>query len=111
MSVARQVMMARRSRLSDRSVLVLTSLAAGEKHGYALIKDIEAFGGVTLGPGTLYGALARLERDGLVEALPASERRHPYRITATGRERLREHLSESARLAALGLDRIAMGSP
>ena len=111
MSVRRRVMLARRLRLSDRSVLVLTSLAAGEMHGYALIKDIEAFSGVTLGPGTLYGALARLERDGLVEALPASDRRHPYRITASGRERLREQLSESARLAALGLDRIAMESP
>ena len=101
-------MQGHRVRLFDRSALVLTSLAAGEKHGYALIKDIEVFGGVTLGPGTLYGALARLERDGLVEALPASDRRHPYKITAVGRERLREHLSESARLAALGLDRIAM---
>ena len=51
-----------RSRLPERSVLVLTSLAGGDKHGYALIKDIEAFSGVTLGPGTLYGALARVER-------------------------------------------------
>ncbi len=108
MSIQLQVMPPRPPRLSSRSALVLTSLAAGEKHGYALIKDIESFSGVALGPGTLYGALARLEREGLVEALPTSERRHPYRITVTGRERLREHLSESARLAALGLDRIAM---
>ena len=42
---------------SDRGMLVLTSLAGGPKHGYALIKDIEGFAGVTLGPGTLYGAL------------------------------------------------------
>ncbi len=41
-----------RSRLPERSVLVLTSLAGGDKHGYALIKDIEAFSGLTLGPGT-----------------------------------------------------------
>jgi DNA-binding PadR family transcriptional regulator len=98
-----------RSRLPERSVLVLTSLAGGDKHGYALIKDIEVFSGLTLGPGTLYGALARLERDGLVEARPAVDRRLPYRITAEGRGRLREHLSESARIAAFGLDRIAMG--
>ena len=99
----------RRSRLPERSVLVLTSLAGGDKHGYALIKDIEAFSGVRLGPGTLYGALARLERDGLVKAQPAVDRRLPYRITAEGRRRLHEHLSESARIAAFGLDRIAMG--
>ncbi|MGI8713379.1 MAG: PadR family transcriptional regulator, partial [Solirubrobacteraceae bacterium] len=57
--------------LSQRSILVLTSLADGPKHGYALIKDIEQFSGVTLGPGTLYGALARLDDTGLVNALPA----------------------------------------
>lgn len=97
-----------RSRLPERSVLVLMSLAGGEKHGYALIKDIESFAAVTLGPGTLYGALARLERDGLVAPQPAEYRRHPYAITAEGRRRLHEHLSESARLAALGLERIAI---
>ena len=97
-----------RLRLPKRSVVVLTSLAGGEKHGYALIKDIESFAGITLGPGTLYGALARLERDGLVEPQPADERRHPYAITAEGRKRLHEHLSESARLAAFGLERIAI---
>jgi DNA-binding PadR family transcriptional regulator len=89
-------------------VLVLTSLAGGDKHGYALIKDIAAFSGVTLGPGTLYGALARLERDGLVQAQPAVDRRLPYRITAHGRKRLQEHLLESARIAEFGLERIAM---
>ena len=71
---------------SDRSILILTSLADGPKHGYALIKDINGFAGVTLGPGTLYSALAKLEAAGLVEALPAEDRRRPYRITAAGRE-------------------------
>jgi DNA-binding PadR family transcriptional regulator len=97
-----------KSSLPERAVLVLTSLAAGEKHGYALIKDIESFAGISLGPGTLYGALARLERDGLVEPQPAENRRHPYAITEEGRKRLHEHLSESARLAAFGLERIAI---
>ena len=64
---------------SDRSILILTSLADGPKHGYALIKDIEDFAGTTLGAGTLYGALAKLERAGLVEALPASDRRRRTR--------------------------------
>lgn len=92
---------------SDRSVLVLTSLADGPKHGYALIKDIEAFAGVRLGAGTLYGAVAKLEQAALVEALPFEDRRRPYRITAAGREHLRARLSESARIAEVGLRRIA----
>ena len=92
---------------SDRSILILTSLAGSPKHGYALIKDIEDFAGVRLGAGTLYGALAKLEEDGLVEALPAADRRRPYQITAAGREQLRERLSEAARIAEVGLRRIS----
>lgn len=92
---------------SDRSVLVLTSLAGGPKHGYALIKDIEDFSGVKMGPGTLYGCLSKLEEAGLIEALPAHDRRHPYRITAQGSASLRGRLAESARIAKLGLKRLA----
>ncbi len=92
---------------SDRSILVLTSLAGGPKHGYALIRDIEDFAGVTLGPGTLYGCLSKLEDAGLVEALPAEERRHPYRITAAGLEAVEERLTDAARIARIGLQRIA----
>ncbi len=96
-------------RLAERSVLVLTSLAGGDRHGYALIKDIEGFSGVTLSPGTLYGALAKLERDGYVERLPAEDRRYPYRLTAAGRGALADRLAESARIASVGLERIALG--
>jgi DNA-binding PadR family transcriptional regulator len=96
---------------SDRSILILTSLAGSPKHGYALIKDIEEFAGVKLGAGTLYGALAVLEKANLVEALPAEDRRHPYRITAAGREHLRVRLSEAARIAQVGLRRIAEALP
>ncbi len=92
---------------SDRSILILTSLADWPKHGYALIKDIESFAGVKLGAGTLYGAVAKLERGGLVEALPAEDRRRPYQITAAGREFLYARLTESARIAEIGLRRIA----
>ena len=49
---------------NDPTLLILTSLASGEKHGYALLQDIERFAGVTLGPGTLYGAIGRLEERG-----------------------------------------------
>jgi DNA-binding PadR family transcriptional regulator len=92
---------------SDRSLLILTSLADGPKHGYALIKDIEEFAGIKLGPGTLYGCLAKLEQAGLVEALPSEDRRHPYRITQTGIYAVEKRLSESARIARIGLKRIA----
>jgi DNA-binding PadR family transcriptional regulator len=92
---------------SDRSLLVLTSLSSGPKHGYALIQDVRQFAGVRLGPGTLYGCLSKLESAGLVEALPAEGRRHPYRLTTSGLQVLRNELSESARIAEVGLGRIA----
>ena len=53
-------------RFTDPAVLILSSLASGDKHGYALVKDIFEFADVTLGPGTLYGALTRLEQRGLI---------------------------------------------
>ena len=71
-------------RFSDPSLLVMSSLAEGPKHGYAITKDIQRFAGVTLGPGTLYGALARLQHQGLIEALPADDRRRPYRLSERG---------------------------
>ncbi|HXQ18783.1 MAG TPA: PadR family transcriptional regulator [Acidimicrobiales bacterium] len=96
---------------TNRSLLVLTSLAGGAKHGYALIQDIADFAGVKLGPGTLYGALATLERAGLVVALPAEDRRRPYQITPQGMVALEGALNESARLAKVGLRRIAGALP
>jgi DNA-binding PadR family transcriptional regulator len=89
-------------------VLVLTSLADGPKHGYALAKDIESFAGSKLGPGTLYGALSRLEERGWIEALPAEERRRPYRITASGAQCLARHLETAQRVASTGLSRLEL---
>ena len=89
-------------RAGDASVLILTSLADGPKHGYALIQDINGFAGLRLGPGTLYGALDRLERLGLVAALPTDERRHPYQITVAGAAALRAHLDALERVSAVG---------
>ena len=94
-------------RFSDPSLLILASLAGGPKHGYAMIEDIEQVGGVRLGPGTLYGALARLEQRGLSAPLPAEERRRPYQITGLGAAVLREHLTQLERFAAIGLARLA----
>ena len=93
-------------RFGDPAVLILSSLAGGDKHGYALIKDIEEFAGVTLGPGTLYGALARLEERRLIESLPPEERRRPYRITAAGAAALGAYLRHAAAIATVGLRRL-----
>ncbi len=97
-------------RASDRGLLILMSLAAGEKHGYALMQDIEAFAGITLRPGTLYGALSRLERHSLISAEQVSDRRRPYRITESGRAVLEAELTEAARITEICLRRIALNS-
>jgi DNA-binding PadR family transcriptional regulator len=96
-------------RWSDPSTLVLASLADGPKHGYAITQDIVAQVGVQLGPGTLYGAIARLEERGLIEALPPQERRRPYRITATGAQDLAYAAVRMRLVAELGLSRLASG--
>ena len=68
-------------RFAEPSLYILMSLSDGPKHGYAIMADVEGISGSPLGPGTLYGALARLERRGLIEALEPEERRRPYRLT------------------------------
>lgn len=95
--------------VGEASVLVLISLADRPRHGYALIQDIREFAGVELGPGTLYGALDRLERLELIESLPAEERRHPYRITASGAQALRVHLDSIERVSTAGRLRLQLG--
>jgi DNA-binding PadR family transcriptional regulator len=94
-------------RFSNPSLLILSSLANGAKHGYAMMEDIRDFSGAQLEPGTLYGALARLERRGWVEALPEQERRRPYRLTAMGVAALREQLASMQRVLTTGLGRLA----
>jgi DNA-binding PadR family transcriptional regulator len=89
-------------------MLILMSLASGTKHGWALTKDIEDFAGVSLGPGTLYGAITRLEERGLIEPLPSEERRRPYRITAGGRAALTEAVREMRTLADTGEVRLGL---
>jgi len=94
-------------RFSDPAVLILASLAGGEKHGYAMMADIQDAAGVHLGAGTLYGAIARLEQYGLIEALPVDERRRPYRLTLQGVAFLRQYLTSLEKLVSLGLGRLA----
>jgi DNA-binding PadR family transcriptional regulator len=93
-------------RYSDPPLLVMASLADGPKHGHAMIEDIFRMCGTRLGPGTLYGAIARLERAKLIEALPPDERRQPYRITAKGLQVLRARLSTLHHFARAGLRKL-----
>ena len=94
-------------RLAEPSMFILASLADAPKHGYAITQDVAAMGGPALPPGTLYGALARLEQLGLIEALPPEQRRRPYRLTGRGQEALRERLTRLQNLAQVGLRRLA----
>ena len=94
-------------RYAGPATLILSSLADGEKHGYLLTKDIEAFSGVRLAPGTLYEALSRLEGQGFIEAVASEDRRRPYRLTGSGAVALRAHLDDQRRVADLGLRRLA----
>ena len=94
---------------SDPGLLVLGSLAGGPKHGYAITEDVAATTGARLGPGTLYGALARLEERGLVRALPSDDRRKPYEITAAGAAVLRERAEAMRSFSRTALRRLAAG--
>ena len=95
-------------RPNDPPLLILPSLAAGPKHGHALARDIEAFAGVRLGPGALYGAITRLEERGLIEPLPSDDRRRPYRITAAGSVALAEAVADLRRIADVGAGRLGL---
>src|ERR1017187_6244096 len=94
-------------RYAGPATLILSSLAAGPKHGYALTKDIEGFAGIRLSPGTMYEALTRLESIGLIMALEAEDRRRPYRLTPAGAGALRAHLDAQHHIAEEGLRRLA----
>jgi DNA-binding PadR family transcriptional regulator len=92
---------------TDAQMVVLTVLADGPRHGYAINAAIEGLTGRRLGPGSLYGALARLEGRGLIEpvddAADGPERGRTMRITETGRASLRAELEQLARVADAGL--------
>jgi DNA-binding PadR family transcriptional regulator len=89
---------------------LLLALVDGDRHGYALMRDVEELtgGAVRMGPGTLYRSLQRMRVDGLVEELAGAiddelsdrraERRRVYRLTAAGRRALEDEARRLARL-------------
>ena len=97
-------------RFAEPSLYILVSLSEGPKHGYAIMTDVEAITGSPMGPGTLYGALARLEKRGLIEALEPHDRRRPYRLTGIGEATVRAQLERIKGFAATGLDRLGEAS-
>jgi DNA-binding PadR family transcriptional regulator len=92
--------------VTDPTLLVLASLADGDKHGYAMMEDIERFAGVRLGPGTLYGAITRLEDRRWIRGLESDDRRRPYQITGAGREYLEEQVASLSRVVKTARERL-----
>ena len=92
--------------MSDPTLLVLASLADGDKHGYAMLLDICSFADIRLGPGTLYGAITRLEEQGWIRAVGSGDRRQPYRITAAGKRHLEEQLASLDKIVRTGQRRL-----
>ncbi|PDY77404.1 PadR family transcriptional regulator [Bacillus cereus] len=95
-------------RFSEPTLFILISLAEGNKHGYAIMEDIENSYNIKIGPGTLYGAISRMENRKLIEAISTTERKKPYQITSEGREYLQEKLREIESVTKLGFKRLGL---
>lgn len=96
----------------EAAVWIMVAVANQPKHGYAIMKDILDLGGFSMRPGTLYAALARMERAQLVEEIQTSDyRRRPFRLTERGRTRLEADLKTLAALASTGRRRLQRPKP
>jgi DNA-binding PadR family transcriptional regulator len=91
---------------SDPEILILSSLAGGPKHGYAILADIDSFVSGRMGPGTLYTAITRLVDKGWIAPESPIGRQRPYRLTANGAACLEELLKNMRRVAQIGLERL-----
>jgi DNA-binding PadR family transcriptional regulator len=101
--------------LSEPVLLILASLAAGARHGYALIKDIAQLsdGRVRLSTGTLYGALRRLLDAEWIEAFDQADRsrdKQAYRLTASGRRQLHAEVERMKHVSKLAAARLRRGA-
>ena len=93
---------------------ILMALATGAKHGYAIMQEVELFtdGAVTMGPGTLYGAVKQMLGSGLIEESDErpdpeldDQRRRYYRITTLGGHVLDAEATRMEQLAHTARDR------
>lgn len=99
--------MAAAGKLSAEALLILISLADGAKHGYAIQQDITRLSGRRLGPGSLYGAIARLETAGYIAAAEAEGPRRPYSLTASGARALTNEVESLQRVTRAAKHRLA----
>lgn len=95
------------SRYGEPATLVLLALMSGPKHGYALMQSIEEEMDFKIGPGTLYGAIAKLLKMGMIRGLESQERAKPYEITDQGRRVIEEYVRRWSPIIKLGQARLA----
>lgn len=96
----------------EAAVWIMVALADYPKHGYAIMKEIQDLGGFSMRPGTLYAALARMERAQLVEEIQTRDyRRRPFKLTKSGRTRLEADLKTLTALASKGRRRLKRRKP
>ena len=94
-------------RFGEPATLILLSLTSGPKHGYAIMHDVDEQMGVKLGPGTLYGAIAKLIKWEMIHALPSEDRARPYEISPKGRKAVADFVRAWAPIIRLGERRLA----
>jgi len=96
------------SRFGEPAHLILLSLTAGPKHGYAMTQDIYEETGIKLGPGTLYGAITKLAEQGLIKPIATvTNRRQPYIITAKGKAVLESYVATWSHVMTVSKRRLA----
>ncbi|MEI3599146.1 MULTISPECIES: PadR family transcriptional regulator [unclassified Oceanobacillus] len=100
--------MVNKNRFSEPSLLILISLAEKKRHGYAIMEDIEKNYDIKLGPGTLYGAISRLEKAGYISVLESQDRKKPYKLTEEGQIYLTEQIKEIQKVTSLGMKRLGL---
>lgn len=99
---------------------ILLALVTGEKHGYAIMREVEVLteGSVTMGPGTLYGTIKRMLKSGLVQETDErpdpeldDERRRYYRLTFLGSRVLDAETARIEQLARVAHSRRQIAQP
>lgn len=97
-----------KGKFSEPALFILISLAEQNRHGYTIMEDIEKNYDVKLGPGTLYGAISRLEKAGYISAVESQDRKKPYRLTEEGQIYLTEQIKEIQKVTNIGMKRLGL---
>src|SRR5690625_4462596 len=97
-----------KSKFSEPALFILISLADQNRHGYAIMEDIEESYDVKLGPGTLYGAISRLEKAGYISTIESKDRKKPYRLTQEGQIYLTEEIKRIQKVTNIGMKRLGL---